>query len=75
MAVGDPVRYGYISPASAHYLAYTSTVSRVDIPNTLDGYLAALPPAMHHHIVRDADQAAWECELKHAQWLRAKCRL
>jgi hypothetical protein len=70
MATSHSIRYGYITRESAQYLGFAPADAAGGVIGTNDGYLAALPPEMHHHIVRDVDKATWESELEHAEWLQ-----
>jgi hypothetical protein len=73
MASAKSIRYGYISRESAQYLGFAPANAGGGVLDTDHGYLAALPPAMHHQVVREVDKAIWESELAHAEWLQEHC--
>jgi hypothetical protein len=73
MAAANSIRYGYISRESAHSLGFAPATAGGGVIKTDHGFLAALPPAMHHYIIQDVDKAAWESEPEHAEWLQEQC--
>jgi uncharacterized protein YdbL (DUF1318 family) len=73
MATNHSIRYGYITRESAQYLGFAPANDVGGVINTGDGYLAALPRAMQHHIVQDANEATWRAAREHAEWLQEQC--
>jgi hypothetical protein len=73
MAVSNSIRYGYISRECAQSLGFVSPTASGGIINTDEGYLAALPPAMHHYIIREVDASTWNAALEHDAWLQEQC--